>query len=198
MNYIQLIQNPLSSSFNNEAASIPCVYLTSLCSFNVGSFGIKGNESILIHSGTGGVGLSALNILKWKGSKSHVFVTVVQRERTISFRYIWCINTLSGDYMDSNFKCLKTSGRIVDLSVTHSSHDEYTNNNHFRFNYGYHNFELTFSYSNLDIKEAIEYFNKRKHIGKIVLNNDIDILDQLFESQQNERNSNFSIFKIKL
>ncbi|KAN0055237.1 hypothetical protein ACTA71_008340 [Dictyostelium dimigraforme] len=180
-------RKPTNISYQ-EAASIPCVYLTSLCSiFNVRSFNIKGNESILIRSGTGGVGLSALNLLKWKGHKSHVFVT----------------------------NCGFISHPL--------NHNEYTNNNHFKFNYGYHNFELTFcnkfliqkslkkitigieggelklipitAYSNLDVKEAIEYINKRKHIGKIVLNNDIDILDQLFKNQQNERNSNFSILK---
>ncbi|KAN0045148.1 hypothetical protein ACTA71_005524 [Dictyostelium dimigraforme] len=76
------INNPEFQRSYQEAASMLCVYLTSLCSiFNVGSFSIKGNGSILIHSGTGDVGLSALNILKWKGHKSNVFVTVGSKEK---------------------------------------------------------------------------------------------------------------------
>ncbi|KAN0009419.1 hypothetical protein ACTFIU_006709 [Dictyostelium citrinum] len=249
---------PTNISFQ-EAASIPCVYLTSLCSiFNVGCFSIKGNESILIHSGTGGVGLSALNILKWKSHKSHVFVTVGSNEKkqylidtygdfitgiysTRNKSYVEEIklklkqlgsnkngvdlifNTLSSDYMDSNFKCLNTSGRIVDLSVTHLNHNEYINCNNFKFNFGYHNFELTLinkflirkslkkikigiesgelklipltEYSNSNVKEAIEFINQRKHIGKIVLNNDKDILDIQLKDLQNERNSKFTFLK---
>ncbi|KAM9958419.1 hypothetical protein ACTFIW_001284 [Dictyostelium discoideum] len=249
---------PTNISFQ-EAASIPCVYLTSLCSiFNIGCFSVSGNESILIHSGTGGVGLSALNLLKWKGHKSHVFVTVGSKEKekylldtygdfitgiysTRNKNYVeeiklklkqlgsnkngvdLILNTLSSDYMESNFKCLNTSGRIVDLSVTHLNHNEYINNNNFKFNFGYHNFELTFinkfliqkslkkikigiesgelklipitGYSNSNAKEAIEFINQRKHIGKIVLNNDNDILDSLLNNLLNERNSKFTILK---
>ncbi|KAK5575062.1 hypothetical protein RB653_010317 [Dictyostelium firmibasis] len=244
---------------HTEAASIPAVYLTSYHSiFNIGCLNIKRNESILIHSGTGGVGLSALNILKWKGHKSHVFVTVGSKEKekyildtygdfitgiysTRNKDYVeeiklklkefgsnkkgvdLILNTLSSDYMDSNFKCLNTGGRIVDLSITHLNHNEYINNNNFKFNFGYHNVELNLigklligkmlkkitiaiengelnlmpitEFSNSKVKEAIEYINQRKHIGKIIVNNDTDVLGDLFFVHQNQRNSNFSILK---
>ncbi|KAN0026374.1 hypothetical protein ACTFIV_007358 [Dictyostelium citrinum] len=59
-----------------EASSIPFSYSESLYSiYTVGA--LKENESILIHSGS----LSALNILKWKGHKSYIFVTVDSDEK---------------------------------------------------------------------------------------------------------------------
>ncbi|KAN0018800.1 hypothetical protein ACTFIU_008733 [Dictyostelium citrinum] len=65
-----------------EASSIPSSYIMSLYAiFDIGNLDIEDNQSILIHSGTGGIGLSALNVLKWKGHKSHVFVTVSSKEK---------------------------------------------------------------------------------------------------------------------
>ncbi|KAM9986077.1 hypothetical protein ACTFIZ_004340 [Dictyostelium cf. discoideum] len=60
-----------------EASSIPFSYLESLYSlYTIG--GLKENESVLIHyNGC----LSALNILKWKGHKSYIFVTVDSDEK---------------------------------------------------------------------------------------------------------------------
>ncbi|KAN0044811.1 hypothetical protein ACTA71_006337 [Dictyostelium dimigraforme] len=125
----------VDSNLCYQAASIPYVYLTLLPSiFNVGSFSIKG-----------GVGLSALNLLKWKGHKiSCICDCGFKIERTIPFRYIYVgnqnfareiklklkelgsnkkdvdlmINTLSSDNMDSNFKYLNTSGRISLKKIT--------------------------------------------------------------------------------
>ncbi|KAN0018784.1 hypothetical protein ACTFIU_008717 [Dictyostelium citrinum] len=228
---------------HTEAASIPAVYLTSLYSiFKVGALEINEDESILIHSATGGVGLSALNILKWKGHKSHVFVTVGSKEKEqylldkygefitgiystrnkdysqqikLKLKQLGSnkqgvdliLNTLSSDYIDSNFNCLEIGGRIVDLSITHLNSNEFINNKRFKYNYGYHNVELVFikkqtiksllktiteaieneklelipikQFSNLQIKDAIEYINQRQHIGKIVVNNDSNLFNQL-------------------
>ncbi|KAM9951995.1 hypothetical protein ACTFIT_002682 [Dictyostelium discoideum] len=258
VDYNQIYHKPTNIN-HIEAASIPGVYLTSYHSiFNVGNLKIKRNESILIHSGSGGIGLSALNILKWKGHKSHIFVTVGSKEKeqylintygdfitgiysTMNKDYSeeiklklkqlksdkhgvdLILNTLSSDYMDSNFKCLNIGGRIVDLSITHLNPNEYINNNNFKYNFGYHNVELLFiektliqrmlkkitraienhelnlmpitEFSNSTIKVAIEYINKRKHIGKIVVNNDINILSDLIDVHKNQINSNFSILK---
>ncbi|KAN0035797.1 hypothetical protein ACTA71_005088 [Dictyostelium dimigraforme] len=135
---------------------MPNVYLTSLYSmFNFGSFSIKEIKTWQ----------EKLKLRELGSNKKGVDLI---------------INTLSSDHMDSNFKCLNTSGRI---KIT------------IRIESGELKLIPITAYSNLDIKEAIEYINKCKHIGKIVLNNDIDILDQLFEIQQNERNSNLSILK---
>ncbi|EGC39898.1 hypothetical protein DICPUDRAFT_14334, partial [Dictyostelium purpureum] len=65
-----------------QAASIPSVYLTCLYSFlKVGHLSIKNKDTVLIHSATGGVGLSAINILKFLGFNSYLFVTVSSKEK---------------------------------------------------------------------------------------------------------------------
>ncbi|KAM9986836.1 hypothetical protein ACTFIY_011275 [Dictyostelium cf. discoideum] len=216
-----------------EAASIPLVYLTSYyCLFYVGDFNMDQNETILIHSASGGIGLSILEILKWKSNKSLVFVTVGSDERNNTYLIIMkliqlkspnngidlIINTLSSDFMDSNFEILSSKGRIVDLSITHLNQNEYLKNINFKFNKGYHNIELTtvsrfilknclsiiseaiennklnlipiINYSNVKVKDAIEFINKRKHIGKIVINHSHDILNELIENHLNNNNNN--------
>ncbi|KAK5578917.1 hypothetical protein RB653_008592 [Dictyostelium firmibasis] len=215
------------------ASSLPVVYVTSLYSlYNIGN--IENDESVLIHSASGGIGLSALNILKWKGHKSHIFVTVGSKvkeqylhdtygdfitgifssrnkdyEKQIKIKLAELgsnkkgvdiiLNTLSSsEHMVSNFKCLNHRGRIIDLSITHLNHNEYTCNNNFKYNFGYHNVEILFvkgeiiskllkeislafenetlltipiiEFQNSDCLNAIEFINKREHIGKIVVN----------------------------
>ncbi|KAM9951960.1 hypothetical protein ACTFIT_002647 [Dictyostelium discoideum] len=77
--YASLIPNSLDYI---EASSITSSYILSLYGiFDIGNLDIQDNESILIHSGTGGIGLSALNSLRWKGHKSHLFVTVSSKEK---------------------------------------------------------------------------------------------------------------------
>ncbi|EGC38406.1 hypothetical protein DICPUDRAFT_76035 [Dictyostelium purpureum] len=230
-----------------EAASVPTVYATSFHSiFKVGKLDIEDQESILIHSATGGVGLSAIELLKWKGFKSHLFVTVGSDEKekylkdtygslitgiysTRNKDYVQKIkqklkelgsnkqgvdlilNTLPAEYLESNFRCLNKDGRIVDLSVTHLNPNEFINFNKFKYNYTYSNVEillLDFEYVNniikklsesisnrtlslipiteysvLNIKEAFEYINQRKHIGKIVVNYDRDITNHLLQNK---------------
>ncbi|KAM9994900.1 hypothetical protein ACTFIY_001083 [Dictyostelium cf. discoideum] len=52
------------------------------------------------------------------------------------------LNTLSSEFMDSNFQSLNMSGRIVDLSITHLTPNDYMTNNHYKFNMGYNNVEV--------------------------------------------------------
>ncbi|EGC36367.1 hypothetical protein DICPUDRAFT_87448 [Dictyostelium purpureum] len=231
-----------------QAASIPSVYVTALHSiYNTGN--LKADQTILIHSAAGGVGLSSLELLKCKQHKGYIFLTVGSNEKkdylinkygsfitgiysSRNKNYVHQIknklkqlefnkdhqgvdlilNTLSSEYMDSNFQCLNTCGRIVDLSVTHLTPNDYMTNNHFKYNYGYNNVELVdfsgilfktllkkivkmltskklelipiIEYSNDQFKDAIEYINERQHIGKIVVNHDIDILSNVFNEQK--------------
>ncbi|EGC32701.1 hypothetical protein DICPUDRAFT_56925 [Dictyostelium purpureum] len=231
-----------------QAASIPSVYVTTLHSiFYMGN--LQPDQTILIHSATGGVGLSSLELLKCKEHKGYIFLTVgsKEKEQYLMDKYgsfitgiyssrnknyvhqiknklieLECdehhqgvdliLNTLSSEYMDSNFQCLNTCGRIVDLSITHLTPNDYMTNNHFKYNYGYNNVELVkFStslfksylkkiikmfnlnklelvpiteYSNSQFKDAIEYVNKRQHIGKIVVNHDNDMISKVFNEQK--------------
>ncbi|EGC33471.1 hypothetical protein DICPUDRAFT_36677 [Dictyostelium purpureum] len=232
-----------------ESSALPTIYLTSYYSiYIVGN--LKHNETVLIHSASGGVGLAALNILKMN-HKGLVFVTVGSKEKEdyliktygnfISGIFSsrdknYCqqikntlkemgsdrsgvdliLNTLSSNYMDSNFKSLTTGGRIVDLSITHLNTNEFTNNINFKYNFGYFNIELQYinneikrkllkkitkaiesnklnnilpitEFSNKETKDAIEYINQRKHIGKIIVNNKYDIMESLIEKQKEEK-----------
>ncbi|KAK5574623.1 hypothetical protein RB653_009876 [Dictyostelium firmibasis] len=239
-----------------EAASIPVVYLTSIISlFNVGGLSIEDNESVLIHTGTGGVGLSTLEILKWKGFKSNLFVTVGSDEKkqylidnygdfitgiysSTDNSYVneikkkllglgskksgvdIILNTLASDYIDSNFNLLSKNGRIIDLTSNHLNENEFLKNINFKFNRSYHNFELTSIkknkikrclqtisnaiknkelktlpinvFSNSDIKNSIELISERKNIGKIVVEHDHKIYDEI---KNNLIENDFSILK---
>ncbi|EGC38266.1 hypothetical protein DICPUDRAFT_29016, partial [Dictyostelium purpureum] len=118
--------------------------------------------------------------------------------------------------MDANFKCLCKGGRIVDVSVTHLNANEYTDFNKFKYNIGYHAVEISklhnklfrmllkelydgFSNQSLElipikeisvnnIKEAIEFMNERKLIGKISVKMDSDVLTPLLENNNQDYN----------
>ncbi|KAM9998745.1 hypothetical protein ACTFIY_008411 [Dictyostelium cf. discoideum] len=238
-----------------QAASIPAVYSTSLyCLYDVGN--LREGESVLIHSGSGGVGLSALEILKSNNHSSPIFVTVGSEEKKqylintygnlISGIYSTrdtnyqkqiknklielgyeqhgvdlILNTLSSEYMDTNFKCLNAKGRIVDLTTTHLNPNEFIDNSRYRYNIGYNSIEILkvgkstikkllqsisksienetlnalipiTEFSNSNIKKSIESIKERKHVGKIVISHDTDIIGKLIEK---ESNIDYSILK---
>ncbi|KAN0031302.1 hypothetical protein ACTA71_010391 [Dictyostelium dimigraforme] len=242
-----------------EAASLPVTL------FNM-------SPCILIHSATGGIGLAALEILKWKGHKSAVFVTVGSKEKeqylidnygslitgiysSRNKNYVneiksklnqlygtsgkdngvdLILNTLPNEFTNSNFLCLKERGKIIDLSITHLNTNEFLNFNNFKYNKSYHNIELMqmnkkvvsrllksiskaitknklkltpiTTYKIEDVKEAIEFINQRKHIGKIVLDHDNTngsigsdgLLNQLIESNKNEKNHTILKYDYKI
>ncbi|KAF2070521.1 hypothetical protein CYY_008154, partial [Polysphondylium violaceum] len=87
--YVCLIPDKVSFT---EAASIPTTYvaiyrcLIKLANlFDEFEYNSSTPKSVLIHSATGGIGLSALNILKWKmkqtGMKINIFATVSTKEK---------------------------------------------------------------------------------------------------------------------
>ncbi|EGC30911.1 hypothetical protein DICPUDRAFT_157296 [Dictyostelium purpureum] len=247
-----------------QAATIPSVYVTTLHSiFYTGN--LQPDQTILIHSAAGGVGLSSLELLKCKQHKGYIFLTVGSKDKeeylmdtygsfitgiysSRNKNYVHQIknklielecdedhqgvdlilNTLSSEYMDSNFQCLNTCGRIVDLSITHLTPNDYITNNHFKYNYGYNNVELiVFSgplfrsllkkvvkmfnsnklelipiieYSNSQFKDALEYINQRQHIGKIVVNHDTDMISRVYNEQDNSiiMKNNYDISRLNM
>ncbi|KAN0011694.1 hypothetical protein ACTFIU_007260 [Dictyostelium citrinum] len=85
-----------------EAASIPVVYLTSYYSlFVAGYLSIEKKESVLIHGGTGGIGLACINLLKAKGFKGLLFVTVGSKEKE-NFLRVTYGNFITGIYSSQN------------------------------------------------------------------------------------------------
>ncbi|KAM9972762.1 hypothetical protein ACTFIR_012131 [Dictyostelium discoideum] len=254
-NYKKIQLKPLNIS-NIEAASIPIDYLTSFISlFNVGCLNIEDNESILIHLGVDGVGLSTFEILKWKGFKSNLFVTV-NSDKTKQYlldnygdfitgiysntdkSYVTKIknkliklgskkkgvdlilNTLPSDFMDSNFQLLTKSGRIIDLTSNHLNQSEFLKNINFKYNHGYHNFELSLfqknkiqkclyeisnaikngelktipikEFTNLNIKDAIKYIIN-DNIEKIIMKKEFSILKSNYQINSNNLGKNILI-----
>ncbi len=134
----QVFPMPESASFT-DAACIPTVYITSYFSL-INSARIQKDETVLIHSATGGVGLSAIEICKWKGCK--IFATagnaekrellkkkgasLVMDSRNTSFEkeileytngkgVDVVLNTLSGDMMKAGINVLDFFGRFLQI-----------------------------------------------------------------------------------
>ncbi|KAN0023706.1 hypothetical protein ACTFIV_008093 [Dictyostelium citrinum] len=250
IDYNYIYYKPLNYN-HSVSASIPSIYITSLHSiYNVGN--LKSNESILIHSAAGGIGLSSLDLLKSKQHQGHIFLTVGSKDKEeyllknygslitgiyssrnkdyvseinnklkelgkVELGVDLILNTLSSEFMDSNFQCLNLSGRIVDLSITHLTPNDYMTNNHYKFNMGYNNVELVdfpsklfrsylkkiikminsnklelnipiLEFSNNQFKDAIEYINQRKHIGKIIVNHSQDEFNRVYNNYQSDSN----------
>ncbi|KAK5576077.1 hypothetical protein RB653_007215 [Dictyostelium firmibasis] len=181
-----VILKPDSISFS-EAASIPVVYCTAWYSlFNIGQ--LTNEDSVLIHSATGGVGLASLNLLKMKQHLNNVFATVgsIEKKKFLieNFKKLFkedgenifstrdkeysnqleskvdvILNTLSGDYVESNFKSLRSFGRLIDLSATHV----YANQQ-----IGLGNFKFDHLYSAVDLERLID--EKPKLLQSILQN----------------------------
>ncbi|KAM9970864.1 hypothetical protein ACTFIR_002728 [Dictyostelium discoideum] len=65
---------------HSVSASIPSIYTTSLHSiYSIGN--LKSNESILIHSAAGGIGISSLDLLKSKQHQGYIFLTVGSKDK---------------------------------------------------------------------------------------------------------------------
>ncbi|KYR02140.1 polyketide synthase [Tieghemostelium lacteum] len=152
-----------------ESASLVTTYLTSYFSL-FSLVRIKEFSSILIHTASGGVGLTTLNILKWKNYKGKIFVSVgsAEKEKYLRDNYGGMItdyfnsrthsyssqikerygsvdiilNTLSGDFMSSNFNCLSKVGRIIDLSVTQLIENETMDLGQLKYSKSFISFEL--------------------------------------------------------
>ncbi|KAN0034281.1 hypothetical protein ACTFIV_000778 [Dictyostelium citrinum] len=176
-----VVLKPDTISFS-EAASIPVVYCTAWYSlFNIGQ--LTNEDSVLIHSATGGVGLASLNLLNMKQKQQHqqeqltkVYATVgsIEKKKFLidNFNNLFkqdgenifstrdkeysnqleskidvILNTLSGEFVESNFKSLRSFGRLIDLSATHV----YANQQ-----IGLGNFKFDHLYSAVDLERLID------------------------------------------
>ncbi|EGG13551.1 fatty acid synthase [Cavenderia fasciculata] len=177
-----LVHKPKELSFA-EAASIPVAMGTAYVVL-VKKAGIEPFESILIHSSTGGVGLTMLNLLKHQQHTGKVFVTVGSDEKkqyleqhygslitavlsydnftesvlemTDGLGVNYVINTLDYTRMHDNFKCLYRNGMIIDLSVDQFFSVDNIDMGPFQFDKGYTAFQLN--------EEHIPYTNKIKKL----------------------------------
>ncbi|CZT43409.1 uncharacterized protein RSE6_03443 [Rhynchosporium secalis] len=134
---------PASMSFE-EAATMPCVYFTVIHSLIIKA-NLQPGQSILIHSGAGGVGISAIQIARYLKA-GQIFVTCGSEEkrkylvgvmgikpenifnsRNDSFVHDIrratngrgvdvVLNSLSGDLLDASWSCVADTGNLVDVS----------------------------------------------------------------------------------
>ena len=129
---------PPSLSFD-AAATIPVAYLTAYYSL-VHVARIQAGERVLIHGGAGGVGLAAIQIVKWRGAipiatagnpekrallallgVEHVFDSRSQAfsegvmEITSGLGVDVVLNSLAGEAMERSVGCLKSFGRFIEL-----------------------------------------------------------------------------------
>ena len=132
---------PDTMSFE-EAATIMGVYLTSLyCLFNLGN--LRKGQTVLIHSAAGGIGISSIQLAKYKGAD--IFVTVgteekkhflhkdygIPYERMFSSRTTqfaseimaatnnkgvdMILNSLTGDLLDESWRICADGGIMVEI-----------------------------------------------------------------------------------
>lgn len=123
-------KKPKNSSFE-EAAGLPLTGLTAIQALN--SVGIKENDRILIHAGSGGVGSFAIQYAKAKGaivytttsSKNVDWVKALGADRVIDYKtedYKEVANnldivfdTLGNDYTFDAFEIIKEGGKVTTI-----------------------------------------------------------------------------------
>ncbi|SRX54293.1 NADP-dependent oxidoreductase [Aequorivita sp. CIP111184] len=130
VNYKVVAKKPKNSSFE-EAAALPLTGLTAMQALE--SVGIKENDRILIHAGSGGVGSFAIQYAKAKGaivytttsSKNVDWVKALGADRVIDYKtedykevaknLDIVFDTLGKDYTFDAFEIIKEGGRVATI-----------------------------------------------------------------------------------
>ncbi|MFF5443394.1 SDR family NAD(P)-dependent oxidoreductase, partial [Streptomyces achromogenes] len=131
-----LVRMPDSWSFA-RAASVPVVFLTAWYGLrDLG--GLKAGDRVLIHAGTGGVGMAAIQLARRLGAE--VFATAgpakwhtlralgldedhIASSRTLEFEQKFppmdvVLDSLSGEFVDASLRLLAPGGRFVEMGKT--------------------------------------------------------------------------------
>jgi acyl transferase domain-containing protein len=126
-----------------EAASVPVAFLTAYHGL-VGLAGIRRGESVLVHAGTGGVGMAAIQLARHFGLE--VFATAsegkhdvlrslgldddhIASSRSLDFEFAVqtatagrgvdvVLNSLAGEYVDASLRVLAEHGRFLEMGKT--------------------------------------------------------------------------------
>jgi NADPH:quinone reductase-like Zn-dependent oxidoreductase len=108
----QAVKKPANISFA-EAASIPTVFLTSYYALQHVAR-MKAGERVLIHTATGGVGQSAVQIAKWIGAE--IFATAGSEEKRESLRASGIEHVMDSRSTDFAAEVMEiTGGKGVDV-----------------------------------------------------------------------------------
>ncbi|WP_063048054.1 type I polyketide synthase [Nocardia vulneris] len=126
-----------------EAAAVPVVFATAYHAL-VELGGLRAGERVLVHAGTGGVGLAAVQVARWIGAEVFVTASVakwpVLRElgfgderigdsRSLDFEAKFLAQTggagmdvvldsLAGEFVDASLRLLPRGGRFVEMGLT--------------------------------------------------------------------------------
>jgi len=126
-----------------EAASVPVVFLTAFYGLSVLA-GAKAGEQVLVHAGTGGVGMAAVQLARHLGLE--VFVTAsrgkwetlramgfdddhISDSRSLDFEAKFSavtggrgvdvvLNSLAGEFTDASLRLLTPGGRFIEMGKT--------------------------------------------------------------------------------
>ncbi|XP_057651186.1 fatty acid synthase-like isoform X1 [Diorhabda carinulata] len=168
-----------------EAATVPCVYST--CYYGMIIRGqMKPGESILIHAGTGGIGLSAINIALSMGCE--IFTTVSSAEKRSFLKNLYpsiddkhigysrdasfeimikentngrgvdlVLNSLAGDLFQASMRCLASGGRFLEIGKVDLMNSAPIPSNMFLRNISFHGVHLDqFFYPQNECKHEIQ------------------------------------------
>ncbi|CAB0015644.1 unnamed protein product, partial [Nesidiocoris tenuis] len=100
-----------------EAATVPVVYSTVLYAFFICG-NMKKGESVLIHAGSGGVGLAAIRIALFEGCEVYTTVGTPEKREFLLKRFPELKDSHIGNSRDCSFEQMimrETNGRGVDL-----------------------------------------------------------------------------------
>lgn len=184
---MQAVRKPRLLNFQ-EACCIPTVFTTAYYGLHRMA-GISKNELVLIHTASGGLGLAAIQVAKWKhaiiygtaGTENKraylktLGVQQVMNSRSLEFYDLMLkytngdgvdvvLNTLSGQGLDKGMQLLKALGRFVHVDKTDISQKRQINLDLFR---------KATSFIFVDISQF--YMN---YLIKVVLEEIVDLFDQ--------------------
>ncbi|KAF5855558.1 hypothetical protein ETB97_008996 [Aspergillus alliaceus] len=155
-----------------DAATMPSVYITAIYSLDHLAR-LQKDESVLIHSACGGVGLAAIRVSQIIGAESQIYATVgseekvqflvdnfnIPRNRIFNSRNAGflpsimketngrgvdvVLNSLSGDLLHASWECVASFGRMVELGKRDFLGNGQLNMKPFMKNRAYFGFDLT-------------------------------------------------------
>ncbi|KAI0198971.1 polyketide synthase [Astrocystis sublimbata] len=109
---------PDSMSFE-DAATIPSVYLASMYSlFDMAN--LKKGQSVLIHSASGGVDISAIQLAQYIGAKIYVTVGTEEKRNFLAENFGGrgvdvILNSLTGEMLDESWRICADGGIMVEI-----------------------------------------------------------------------------------
>jgi len=175
----QMVLKPHNLSFQ-ESCCIPTVFLTAYSGLYYHG-NLSKNEKVLIHTASGGVGLAAIQVAKWRGAEifgtagteekrsflKSIGIRNVMSSRSIEFydQILACtkgagidviLNTLPGEALEKGMKLLKNFGRFIHLDKTDIYKKRLINLDLFKKSISFTFFDLSVFYADEKIRNILE------------------------------------------